>query len=475
MYQSKLIHILEHLSKSDLKKIKKFLSATDNKKKNSVLELFNHSIKKYPNFEGPHIDRNKAFSVLFKGEKFNDAQLRYVMTDLTKLLEQYLIYSEAYENESTKLDMLSRAFRSRMITKYEESLDEKIDKSLMKEGLRDETYFFKKFDLEQKRFTRIETSENHTTDKSLEKVLEHLDTAYLIAKLKYSARLFNLKQVMHIEFDKHLFNELLPYIKSNKLKDNPLIALYYHIVMATIEPDEESHYREFKLLLPEVESLLNFEDYSHILIYARNYCARRINARHDSYIPELFDWYEKLLENKLLFDKNGLHQFDYKNIVVLGCKLKKFKWTLEFIEEYKETIRPEHRENAYNYNLALINFHQKNYNKALKQSNLVEFTDPFYHLDVKVLMMKCYYELNEMIPLFSLIDTFKVYLQRNKSVSSANKTLYINFTKFIKKLVRIKLGSKKSLDAILSEMEEAKLVSNKPWLTEKIDELRVSK
>ncbi|MGB0931335.1 MAG: hypothetical protein ACPGVB_11190, partial [Chitinophagales bacterium] len=105
----------------------------------------------------------------------------------------------------------------------------------------------------------------------------------------------------------------------------------------------------------------------------------------------------------------------------------------------------------------------------------VEYTDPYYHIDTKILLMRCYYELEEVIPLFNLIDTIRAYIRRNKQISKSYKNNYLNFFKFVKKLVRIKMGSKKTIEDLKEEIDQTPNFDGASWLYEKIKELEQKK
>jgi hypothetical protein len=88
-------------------------------------------------------------------------------------------------------------------------------------------------------------------------------------------------------------------------------------------------------------------------------------------------------------------------------------------------------------------------------------------LDSKILLLKTYYELEEVDAFFSLIDSFYVYLRRNDLISNYQKTICLNFVKFVKKLMRIKLGDKKAAEKLLEEIQETKHVASISWLIKK--------
>ncbi|MBK8563254.1 MAG: hypothetical protein IPN76_07880 [Saprospiraceae bacterium] len=87
------------------------------------------------------------------------------------------------------------------------------------------------------------------------------------------------------------------------------------------------------------------------------------------------------------------------------------------------------------------------------------------------MLLSTYYETDEIEPLYSLMDSFRTFLNRHKDISSAKRKPYLNLIKFTKQLTRIAPGDKKELEKLKKEVEETKDISSLNWLREKIAEL----
>ncbi|MGB1242987.1 MAG: hypothetical protein ACPG49_10730, partial [Chitinophagales bacterium] len=149
---------------------------------------------------------------------------------------------------------------------------------------------------------------------------------------------------------------------------------------------------------------------------------------------------------------------------------KEFAWTEEFIETYKDKLAPNFRQNAYAYNLAYLYFHQNQFDNALKLLHEVTFEDIGYSIKSRTLLLRVYYELDEIDPFYSLIDSFKIYLKRNKLLSESRKKIYLNFIKFIARLSRLPKGQNSRLLKIKKQIEETSNTANGNWLLQKVNE-----
>ena len=207
-------------------------------------------------------------------------------------------------------------------------------------------------------------------------------------------------------------------------------------------------------------------------VYAKNYCIRKINHGDVEYIRELFDLYKVMLKDRIIFKENYLSQFDYKNIVYLGLRISEFDWVKNFISKYNEHLDPAIRQNAYTFNMAYYHFFQNNYDEVLTLLRSVEFTDFYYHLDSKSLLLKTYFELEETEALFSLIEAFKVYIKRNNLIPAYQKTGYINMIKLSSKLYKWKLNPKNNIQDIVDEFNNTKPVVDVLWMRKKLETLQ---
>ena len=204
-----------------------------------------------------------------------------------------------------------------------------------------------------------------------------------------------------------------------------------------------------------------------IYTFALNYCIRKINLGEAVFYQELFELYQYVLAKNYIFDDGKLPAWDYKNIVTLGLRLKEFAWVEQFLYDYNSRLLDDFKENALNYNLAKLNFAKGNFDKVLDFLQIVEYQDIFYTLDSKVLLIKTYFELSEWTATDSQLESFRIFLVREKTVSETTRQQFLNFCKFTKKLLLF--PNKKKLQAILVDLEANTEVADKQWLRSKLN------
>ncbi|MBK6994886.1 MAG: hypothetical protein IPH31_08140 [Lewinellaceae bacterium] len=101
----------------------------------------------------------------------------------------------------------------------------------------------------------------------------------------------------------------------------------------------------------------------------------------------------------------------------------------------------------------------------------VEYSDVVYTLSAKQLLVRTYFELGEILALDSLIDSFKIFLRRNKLISKSHKREYLNFLNFVKNLTILRAADNRKIAKLRARIETASSITPKKWLLEKIDAL----
>lgn len=472
MKDTKLIHYLSSLSKVEWNAFERFVNSPFLNPNPNCIKMLEVLAVYYPEFNEGDIENEKIYKELFSKQKFDMQKLRYLMTDLTRLLEEFFAYQEYETQTAQRKHHLVNALTKRKLGKYAAQHQRQTFDLLEKLPHRDGSYYSDLLLAQEDAYLLSAMQDQRSLDSDLQGLSTNMDTAYLSKKLRYTSEIINRMNVLGVSYDLPFLPFILDYLKANPHDDVPAVAVYYKVLLTLTESDEESHYQELKELLKKWNDSFSVKELRDTWGFAQNYCIRKINTGNPGYFKELFANYKFLLDKEVIIEDGFLAQFDFKNIVTIALRLNEYDWVEEFIDKYSELLEPTHRLNAITYNTARLYYGRNRHKDALRQLLSVEFTDVYYHLDSKVLLLKIYYELDDYEPLLSLIDTFRVYLRRNKQISDYQKLIYTNFARFVKKLTRKKLGSKKPVAEIGVEMDTVKQIADFGWLKEKLDELK---
>lgn len=155
---------------------------------------------------------------------------------------------------------------------------------------------------------------------------------------------------------------------------------------------------------------------------------------------------------------------------------KEFKWAEKFIKEHINELSPEQKEDMEHYSKAVLYFEKNKFESSLEEISKVKYKYFIYKYDVKLLMLKSYYELGYFENALFLIDSFSHFLSKNRTVSELEKERFGNFLLNLKSLIKIKTGSASGKgDDLYRIISGIRVINSRKWLLEKAKELAKSK
>lgn len=470
MYKSKPVMILRAFTSQDMKEFDKFVASPYYNKNEVLIKLFGLLKKEYPDFEGAGVDREKIYQKLFNSKDFDESKLRYAFSDLSKLLEKYIIVRELDKNKVKENLLLLDFYKANDIEKYfNQSFDD--TKKILDASSKDSDYYFNKYLAEEILFNYSSVKRDKSLDDVLQQVADNLDSYYLSKKLKFYCEMYTRQNFLNSNYQTKFLKEILSHIEHTGYDDFPAIIVYYYVLKTLIDENDETNYHKLLELLEKNEKFFNKEEMRDLYFLAQNYCTKKINQgdHENTYLKEYFKLTNKLIEKEMIYENGYIIPSTFKNIVTVGLRLEEFDWTENFIYTYKEKLAPKYKENAFTYNLAWLHFFKGEYKKTLRLLSNVEYMDVYYVLDSKILLLKTYFELDDADAFYSLIDSFYVYLRRNELISAYQKNICLNFVKFAKRLMRIKQGDTKAAEKLIEEINETKQVASISWLLKKAE------
>jgi len=478
MFNSKLLSILDTFEKKELKQCHALILSPFFNKNESLIKLYEYCVKSYPDFKSARFKRETVYKKLFPTQTFDDANMRYLMSDLTKLLEQFLVQQALKEAPNNQMELLLEAKLKRKLYPFFKTTFKKQQTKIGKSPIRDATYFHHQFEIFEKLATiEFLTEDNRGDIKLIEKAENYLDIFYIATKLKYACLVQNFKLLVSAEYDPIFTQRILEYAESTDLiKSNVLIYSYYLAYkMRVSEEEEDGNY--FNLLTKQMEESSNIfqvDKAQNLYAYLRNFCIRKINQGQSSqYYDKLLNIYKMQLDDESLFFPNKyLSQSNYKNIYHIGVLTDKIEFSEAFIKEYRSRLNPEDEKSIYAYAYAYLVFNKGNYDNTLVQLNTVNVTKSYDYLATKILLIKTYYQLNQIDTLESSINALDIYIKRNKEISKFQKTSHTNFVAYMKKLLRLKFGRKVDVSKLKEDFKNEKNCAEARWLTLKINSLQ---
>ena len=247
----------------------------------------------------------------------------------------------------------------------------------------------------------------------------------------------------------------------------PVTKLFYHAYHMLGDVNNEEHENRLEELIQKhsygIESL---QDVYSLRI---NQSIRAFNSGDKQAIHSVMSLYQDGLKLGLFHKGGRMKAATYINIVATGTYLSNFNWTKRFMTEFKQYLPEAVREQLYLYNLAVFHYRKGEYSEAMDLLREVSFTEPFQNLEARKILLKIYFELDEMNALANHLATFKAYLYRNKNLTY-HKSNYLNLVKFTEKLINtMNAKDKKRLLTLKAKVMETSHLVERNWLIAQID------
>ncbi len=470
MKKSKLIDILSCLKKDEIKQFRDFINSPFFNKKKEVITFFELLIQYYPHFEEKDVDRHHIFNLLYPKKEYDEKQLGYLMSYLSKLAERFIGFQK-YEADNLMPEYhLLSAFIERKLYKYYLQSSKKVSSTKNSELKKNSDAFLKDFLISKValQYFDFQLKEKRRHDESLQIASNNLDLFYLTKKLEYSCAMINHMNLLGEDYQLYFANILNNKMIPSPFKDEPIIVTYlqiFQMLQTEVTPEQLATLR--KLIKEKGASFPTIEK-QKFLRYAINFCLQMLRKGKYEYMEQAFELYLEGIKQGSFYEDSYLSLSVYANVIRIGASLKKFDFLKEFVEEYNPKLPKELQKNSYHYNMAEIYYGTKDFDQAIEHLNQVKFSDIQIHLGSREILTKIYFETDAEEALLSLIASFSIFLKRNKNISTRLKRPYLNFCDLLNQIMR---KNPKKLVIIRQKITETNPLASRSWLLQACDKV----
>lgn len=485
MQKTKIVEFLKCLSKNELKDFGKFVSSPFHNTRKELIQFYEVLKKYFPLNDNNPVDKEKIFNELFPGKKYNPAVIDRLNSNLFILTREFLTII-SLRQEPFFFEYLLLMEMNYHKTDYFFEKELQYARNSLNKNKFHYLMFFGKYHLE---FVRsvfyLQRNKQEVICGNVLKSGEYRVFDFITAMANCYQGLHSNKSKFNFDFQnsvpelfiKHIdFEGFMNDYKQINSEYFNYVSYYYYCIMCYKYPENENYYKFLKkFAYLDFEKLEDGEKQRRYDIL-NGYCITRINKGNPKFVKESFDNQKDFLENKFTdYIKNEKHKFFtfFRNFVYSGLTCKEYDYIEKFISDYRMKLPDRLREDTLNIANSQLYFEKKQYTKAIECLSLIQFTHPHFKIDVKMLYIKIYYELNDEGALETFIDAFRHFCSRNKFIENNQKTDYLNFLNYIGRLAKIRsTENKDSLLEIKNEINN-KIInySEKKWLMEKVEEL----
>lgn len=422
--------------------------------------------------------KENVWACIKQNQPYNDKAFRVIATKTLTHLIDFFAIEELRNSQSSILKYATEFVQNQNINNLNNRLTKGVENFLSADDIHSSKDLYNMFYSSRKllevkgNFERKKrlTQEPKFKEK-LYKIDSLLDSLYFIEKIRIYLILNNLSFITQEQLN-DLNNVLIKQLKTQDfLNENKLAKAYEQTYdLISEKSDNIIDHEELLGILKRVainQPVEAFEIYDTLY----NYYVR-LGNQGSNVLNELFSLLQFGLKSGILVNNEILDPTDYRNIVLVACRIEEYQWALDFIEKYKNNLEFDYRQSAYSFNKARVFMNMKRYSDVIEVLRNVEYEDITYNINSRLMLIASFYELDEYDILESTIKAFKVFLRRKRNISVSRKANFTDHCDVIFNL--IKASDRKDIKRIEKAQEilwSNSGIPNKTWLKEKIAEV----
>lgn len=467
MQHLKLIKLLKILTKEEFSRLGKFLRSPFFNNTTSLITFYEILKKAYPEFAEKKLKPETIWLKIFPEKSFNQIKFLRLCSDLSLMIEKYLVQLELEQPKPTAEHLLIQSLSRRNAYKmYEKAVTSRLEDT-ENEAIRDANWYRERLILREDWFNHPLKNKYAPKDSILEDMLDDLDMSFTLQKLKLANNLKSKKRIYPNDYE----IRYLETVKNANLSHENILIQFYILALELLENQTESFNKFEKLLFQNFKKIAN-KDCLTFFYSGLNFAIRRLNIGETNYSKVILNWYQFGIEKKLFINNQQMSQLTFRNIVLSFARENEFEWGEEFILQHSKYLKKEEREYLLNYNKGVLFFYRKDLDKAIHYLSAEKWPAVAYQLLAKNILIRAifekflldkdYYRL-----LNSQIDAFEIYLIRNKEINSKNAKPQLNLIRLLRSIANKKLRniSSKEINTWLdAQLEKRKEIISKNWL-----------
>ena len=477
MKDRKIVLALSKLSLIELNSFTKFMHSPYFNVNVHLTDLYLMIFEHIKNQDIQNQHPQNFWSAIFPNTPYQNSKFLKMTSDLTDLLEQFLAQKEFDASVSLKSQLKLEGVRKRNLEPLYNSIIGETERLQNIEINQSSEFYLQKYQIEKNIFS-LKTENEKKNEKfeinstlNIKDIADNLDYFYIAEKLRLYCTLLSWKKMYKLDIELNDVQSIVNLATSSRYEKIPTISMYYTMYLTFVDEDNLENYYSLRSLMNKFIHIFPAEEQRIIYQTAISYCINKGNKNITQFHKESFEIYKEALINNILIVNNEMLVTTYRNIVPIALRVEEYAWAENFILDYAKYVDEKYRNNAVEFSLARLEFYRKNYGKVLDHLNKVSFEDVWYNINAKTIYLHTYYELDEMDALESLLQSFKMFIKREKSLTDDRKEHYLKLIKFTNALIKIYPTDKKKVLKLKVEIENTKGITSKLWLIEKVNEM----
>lgn len=413
----RFLQIYNTLSNKEQKEFKQFAS----------INLFGNSRSYKDFFE--NLKQDKTGRLNFSKD-FKDRTISNRLTELTKLIQTFLVMKNLQSNDfSFELSLLDE-LKNRKLTNYFDQRIKLFQKSISSKITNKDKL---QYQIEFNRFIIKNEPEKGLVENPDIVFHDTIDLSSILFVIEYLE--FRIREIVqhhgHTGITKTFSNVLAEQIDFEKILSlvkikfpeyHSLTSFYYYMFKSFSNLDETYNYHIVrKIFMNDLKSDSRKDNnifYDYLISYniIKNYYSKKVNNQ------ELF-----LLINMKI--ESGLFIEEFKNennsifivSVMTSLALGRLDWTGNFIEKFGMMLPENIRESKIYFSKAFLSFYKKDFVSCKNYSEMIDKKNPFTYINATKLILQSCYELDKIEECYVVLKRLQEYIRMHNAITELNK------------------------------------------------------
>lgn len=470
MKNSQLIELLATFGRKEWIEATKFVNSPFHNSRDDVIQLLIYLKKVLPRGITNKLDKEAVFPVIYPGAVYSEKKIRYLISFLYQLMQDYLAYAHWKETDLQVQNDLLQGLRKRGLQRSFSTHSHRLQKEFEQHPFRNLSYHYQQHRFHEEMYS-YSTAQSRQQSKGFQVWTQHSTLYFMLQQLRQACVAISHQTVLKDTYQLPLLAAVLHEIEGGDYQEHRELMLFYFLYQSLRGQSENDPFPKLQALIAETGPLFPKAELKSIYLLALNHCIQQLNQGQRNYLQHAFQLYQQGLEAGIFLENGYLSRFTYNNIALAGMGLKEFVWTEQFLRKYQDHIEEQHRLSTFNFNLATLYYRKKDYWQAMALLRDTEFKDVLHGLEGRKMLLVIYYEQEEISALQSLLDSFRNLIYRQTRIGY-HKENYLNLIRFTQQLLKCTPTDQRSLEKLRKAVQNCGKVAEREWLLEKIAALQ---
>lgn len=483
MRQLKIFTLLTSLKREEINGLLLFVEYCEKEAGREYIPLLKEILKYYPYFTGGHISLNRLYSSLYPGRKYNNRVIISRLSELNKLVENFLIKISLEKNQNEKDLLLLEELLSRKQFKMFNSISEKC-----LENIRFRNKLGPAQLLSMERLMNI-TGKAFVEQRLSGKMVKHIEdnirlfTTFAITNtLSMTTGLYAYRDRIALPIDS--LGAVMPDQKliqntiNSLKKTEPLYSSYIELWFLahkfyTLRRDDKAYFDFVELFYANIN---NFDRVTlqimFMLMYS--YCVLQDKSGRKEFRKDLFSVLKDIIGHDAYQPRENeyIPALLYREAVRTGILQNDYEWVEAFIKKAYTKMDPLITQNMHNYGAGFLEFHRNNFEASLSFLSKSKSDIQIIEIDIRLMLQMIYYELGMFDQAKNISLSNSKFVTTKKSTNKEHFQIIKNFNDIFSKLLRSKIKGKILFNQgeLRKEIEKKTPLYFKKWFMEKAKE-----